>query len=157
MRLALRVLMWILIAAAGVCAILVVAIVVLISSDVSKDEVARVTSPLGDIDAVLVETSGGATVSFGYEVSLVPRGVKGPGTLSAFLYGATRNDRAYGANLRWGSESNLQVEFAHAKRATLDKPIVTVVGRKVQVELREGITDAIAPAGSMFRNLPGKP
>ncbi|MBL8397465.1 MAG: hypothetical protein JNL84_04855 [Candidatus Accumulibacter sp.] len=35
----------------------------------SKDEVARVVSPSGNIDAVLFETNGGATTSFGYEVT----------------------------------------------------------------------------------------
>ena len=34
----------------------------------SEDEVARVTSPDGRVEAVLIETNGGATTSFGYKV-----------------------------------------------------------------------------------------
>ena len=33
---------------------------------VSRDEVARVASPYGGVEAVLIETNGGATTSFGY-------------------------------------------------------------------------------------------
>jgi hypothetical protein len=43
-------------------------------SQVSRDEVARVAAPGGQVEAVLVETNGGATTSFGYEVHVVERG-----------------------------------------------------------------------------------
>jgi hypothetical protein len=38
----------------------------LLAGEPSKDEVARNTSPTGKVDAVLLETNGGATTSFGY-------------------------------------------------------------------------------------------
>jgi hypothetical protein len=62
---------------------------------VSRDEVARVTSPDGTVDAVLVEVNGGATTSFGYQVFLVQRGGKrsDPSEV-AELYEATRNAQA---------------------------------------------------------------
>jgi hypothetical protein len=40
------------------------ALVIAFIPGASKDEVARVSSPNGQIDAVLVETNGGATTSF---------------------------------------------------------------------------------------------
>ena len=40
----------------------------------SFDEVARVLHPQANVDAVLVETNGGATTSFGYEVFVLSRG-----------------------------------------------------------------------------------
>ena len=40
----------------------------------SKDEVARSAAPSGDVDGIIVETNGGATTSFGYEVHVVERG-----------------------------------------------------------------------------------
>lgn len=65
----------------------------------SKDEVARVVSPSGKVDAVLVEINGGATTSFGYEVYVVERGAQPSGSPTVSLYGAVRNQHAYGANL----------------------------------------------------------
>ena len=40
------------------------------------DEVSRVSSPDGKVDAVLVETNGGATTSFGYRVFIATPGEK---------------------------------------------------------------------------------
>src|SRR6267142_6719220 len=64
----------------------------------SFDEVARVPHPNANVDAVLVETNGGATTSFGYEVFIFPRGQKPKRSdhAVASLYGAGRNDHAYG-------------------------------------------------------------
>src|SRR5262245_61369365 len=74
------------------------------------DEVARVTSPDGRLDAVLFELNGGATTSFAYEVAVVEKGRK-DGDRVAWLYGAVRNDSAYGANLKWAGETELAIEF----------------------------------------------
>ncbi len=43
----------------------------------SSYQVAHVSSPNGSLEAVLTETNGGATTSFGYEVSVGPKGSKG--------------------------------------------------------------------------------
>lgn len=119
----------------------------------STDVVARVVSPNGDVQAVLVETNGGATTSFGYEVSVVPSGSNRPGPIAARLYGAVRNDHAYGVNLRWVSGSQLNVEFKQARDAKLEQPALTVSGRRVSVALQAGVTDPDAPPGGMLYNL----
>jgi hypothetical protein len=67
---------------------------------VSHDEVARTWSPNGQVAAILFEENGGATTSFGYEVELGSKNGSGQ-KLVAQLYGAQRNEDAYGANLRW--------------------------------------------------------
>jgi hypothetical protein len=54
---------------------------------------ARVASPDGRVEAVLVETSGGATTSFGYEVHVVEKG-RPAGDRVAWVYGAGRNAQA---------------------------------------------------------------
>jgi hypothetical protein len=123
----------------------------------SADEVARSLSPQGEFEAVLVETNGGAATSFGYEVYVVPSGTKKPSTRSAYIYGAVRNGNAYGANLRWVSASELQVEFEQAKSATLELPVVSVSGHTVRVSLRSGVSDPTAPSGGMVYNLRGRP
>ena len=100
---------------------------------VSRDEVVRVASPDGRVEAVLVETNGGATTSFGYEVHVVEKG-RPAGDRVAWLYGAGRNAQAYGANLKWTGENELVIEY-------------------IKVSLRSGVNDPTAPAGGMLYNL----
>jgi len=119
----------------------------------SRDEVARASSGAGDLEAVLVETNGGATTSFGYFVYVVPHGgMPSEGTEVAMLYGAVRNDQAYGANLRWEG-SQLVVEYRSARQAELRRPTVTIGTHTVSIVLRSGVTDSAAPAGGMLYNL----
>jgi hypothetical protein len=153
MRRGLRWALYAAIALVGVAFLASVAVVRLLAP--STDVVARVVSPNGDLQAVLVEVNGGATTSFGYEVSIVPIGSDRPGLPAATLYGAVRNDQAYGVNLRWVSGSQLNVEFKQARDAKLEQPALTVSGRRVAVALQSGITDPNAPPGGMLYNLQG--
>jgi hypothetical protein len=146
----------ILVAAASLVGVVVVAGLVLFKFLwPASDVVARVVSPAGDLQAVLVETNGGATTSFGYEVSVVPSGSDRPGLPAAVLYGAVRNDQAFGVTLRWVSASQLNVEFQQAMYAKLEHPALTVSGRAVTVALHSGVTDPGAPPGGMLYNLEG--
>jgi len=124
----------------------------------SRDEVARVTDPTGALDAVLVETNGGATTSFGYRAYVVARGRDfGRGERVARLYAAVRNESAYGANLRWAGPGDLRIEYLTARIADLEHPAVTVGGRAVRVRLEGGIVDSTAPGGGMLWNREGRP
>jgi hypothetical protein len=122
----------------------------------SKDEVARVVSPSGNIDAVLFETNGGATTSFGYEVYVVKRGSQPLGSPAVLLYGAVRNQHAYGANLRWPSPDSLAVEYLSAKSAKVKMHTQSVGTQSIHFVLREGVTDNAAPPGGMLYNLWGR-
>jgi len=55
----------------GIKVLLMAYFIFLLAGEPSKDEVARDTSPTGKVDALLLETNGGATTSFGYEVYIV--------------------------------------------------------------------------------------
>lgn len=122
----------------------------------SKDEVARVVSPSGNIDAVLFETNGGATTSFGYEVYIVEHGAQPSGSPAVSLYGAVRNQHAYGANLSWASSDSLSVEYLSAKSAKVNTHTRSVGAQAIHVTLREGATDNTAPPGGMLYNLRGR-
>ncbi len=125
-----------------------------LSFPISHDEVSRVASSASGLDAVLVETNGGATTSFGYVVYVVPRGTKpSDGTEVAWLYGAVRNDQAYGANLKWEGRSQLAVEYRDAREAQVRRPRCIIGSDTVTVLLRNGVTDSGAPAGGMLYNL----
>ena len=120
----------------------------------SKDEVARVTAPTGDVDGVVVETNGGATSSFGYDIHVLERGrAVASSSRVAFLYGAVRSESAYGVNLRWDSASTLSIEYWAAKSAELSSPSLPVGARLVTVVLKPGVRDESAPPGGMLFNL----
>lgn len=115
-----------------------------------RDEVARVASPDGALDGVVVETNSGATASFGYEVHIVRHGAAtDENDEKAFLYGARRNEHAYGVNLRWLSPRALQVEYESAISAQVPSPSWNVGGMRGTIRLQPGISDRSAPAGSM--------
>jgi len=122
----------------------------------SKDEVARVVSPSGNIDAVLFETNGGATTSFGYEVYVVEHGAQPSGSPAVSLYGAVRNQHAYGANLTWPSSDSLAVEYLSAKAAKVNAQTQSIGTQAIHIALRDGATDNAAPPGGMLYNLRGR-
>jgi hypothetical protein len=122
---------------------------------ISRDEVARTNSPSRDVDAVVVETNGGATTSFGYEIHLVPAGrSKYWGTRVARLHGAVRSGRAYGVNLRWRGPAHLDVEYLRAESAVVESGgSFKVSGKTISVTLTDGIDDPKACPGGMLYDL----
>ena len=120
----------------------------------SRDEVARVASPSGDLIATVVEINGGATTSFGYEARVSRDGLSLAGGKVASLYGALRGETAYGVNLRWLSDDVLHIEYLEAKAAHLASP--GILAPEVRVILVPGISDPLAPSGGMFDNMQGR-
>ena len=125
-----------------------------LSCSVSRDEVSRVGSPSGRVDAILVESNGGATTPFVYSVYVVPRGAPAPkrGEV-ARLIAATRNDQAGGANLRWAGQEQLLVEYRDARDVRQQKDAVILGNDSIRVTLQSGVVDPAAPAGGMLFNL----
>jgi hypothetical protein len=126
--------------------------VLLWSACVTRDEVARVRSPGGKVEAVLVETNGGATTSFGYNVSLSAVGRRHRVPVASFD-GAARSEQAYGVNLVWRDTQHLTIEYLVARYDTLLRDSVRLADQNVFVRLRPGIIDSTAPRGGMLYNL----
>ncbi|MFT3959833.1 hypothetical protein [Propionivibrio sp.] len=124
--------------------------------DQSKDEVARVVSPTGKVDAVLFETNSGATTSFGYEVHVVAHGAQSFGSPAVSMYGARRNQDAYGANLTWTSADSVAVEFLSAQFTKINSQTRSIGTQAIRISVREGIIDNSAPTGGMLYNLKGR-
>lgn len=119
-----------------------------------REVVSQIISPANNIAAVLVETNGGATTSFGYEIYLVPVGEKIDGKPRvAYIYGATRNHNAYGVNLKWESPNKLAVEYYQEKSRKVSEEFIAIANTRIQVVLREGVLDPSAPSGGMGFNL----
>jgi hypothetical protein len=124
----------------------------------TESEVARVANPTGDVEAVVVETNGGATTSFGYEIHVVPPGKRaGSASLVAVIYGATRNENAYGVDLVWATPTLVTVRYLDAKNERLITPEIRVGGRAIWVVLEAGFENPAAPGAGMLYNLPRKP
>ena len=118
----------------------------------SWDEVARVRSPNGSRDAVLIERNGGATTSFGYEVFVVPHDAPvrdGAAGAVASLYAAARNAQAYGVNLRWVAADSVVVEYLRAREALVHDAAVNRRPDRLRVVLRAGVENSQAPSGGM--------
>jgi hypothetical protein len=136
----------------GIC--IIVALILSSACVESSDEVARVRSPNGLTDAVLVESNGGATTSFGYQIVLTQAGRSTHwGTEIAGLYGAIRSDSAYGVNLRWRSNDSLRIEYLGVQAVNKFIPSVRINRQSVFVSLDSGIPDPRAPSGGMLWNL----
>src|SRR5439155_25238344 len=133
--------------------VLTLALTACLSFPTSHDEVSRVSSPAGDLDAVLVETNGGATTSFGYLVYVLPRGANPSKNHEvAWRYAAGRNEHAYGANLRWVSPSEVVIEYQHADEAEVRKPTIRIGGQIVTVLMNSGVSDSTGTSGGMLYN-----
>lgn len=129
------------------------ALTMLAKSCVSEVQVARVTSPDNLVDAVVVETNGGATTSFGYNVYLVPRRIGlWYGTHVAFLYGST-SATGEGVDLHWLGPNKLALEYLHARRESLTVGTVDMCGQQFEIMLRPRTINFKAPGASMEHNL----
>jgi len=120
----------------------------------SRDEVLRVTSPSGEMEAVVFEVNGGATTSFAYEVDIEDSRLFGIARKVAYTYGAIRNNKgAYGVTPHWVSDEELHIEYYSSRHDELFSPYQRLFAPPVRVEMKLNINDLTAPAGGMQYNL----
>lgn len=120
----------------------------------SREEVAWAGSPDGRTYAILSETNGGATASFGYIVELHAAPHDGSVPVNAGeLYGAVRSECAYGVDLHWLNPSTLALQFTSAKQVNVPA-FVTVDSRRIQIVPQAGRTNNAAPCGGMAASRP---
>jgi len=128
--------------------------------EVSHTEIARVTDPTGALDAVVIESNGGATTPFGYGVYLVPhaRPVDArDGSAVASFVSAWRPDSARGVRPRWAGPDDLRVEYIEARSAMLDRRAVSLGGRTVQVRLAGDVVYVDRPPATGATGAPATP
>lgn len=117
-----------------------------------RDEVTQITSPDGRTSAVLFETNGGATTSYGYlvELSDLSKPEQKP-VQAGRLYGAARSGCAYGVDIGWTDPKTLTLSVESADRIDVPKQ-VSVDGRPINIIIRTGIKNDAAPCGGMAVN-----
>lgn len=114
-------------------------------------EAARITSPDGSNDAVVLEGGVDATSPYNYVVCVVPvRKTCDKDHAVAEIYGATRNAEAYGVDVRWASPGQLDVSYLHANKAQVLQSIGSE-SSAVTLSLKDGVENAQAPPGSMAK------
>jgi hypothetical protein len=142
---------------AAILLVLIVLILLLFKACVSQDEVTKVVSPDGAIEAILIETNGGATTSFGYILRLrATQGIFRRSKKFGEFYAATRSGCAYGVDLRWSGPHSLRVSYLDARSANVDAS-ATVDGKPVEIQVTPGVTNSSAPCGGMDYNRRGRP
>ena len=121
----------------------------------SLKEVARIASPSGKLEAILIETNGGATTAFGYLIYIVKAGSKPLMTekAPADFYRLTRNGSRYGVNLRWKNDALLYADYLSSTLAHNSGPAVVRGFEPVTIELRSGIVDLSIPSSEMLHNI----
>uniref|UniRef100_UPI0035CADCD0 hypothetical protein n=1 Tax=uncultured Sphingomonas sp. TaxID=158754 RepID=UPI0035CADCD0 len=120
----------------------------LLGTCTSKVEVANVKSPDGKLIARTFEINAGTTTEFAYEVDISRDWPIRWDHAAAGLYGAARNECAYGVNVRWIDSNTLAINYKEAKSIDIDRA-VHLVGRTVRIIAKGGVIDPKAPCGGM--------
>jgi hypothetical protein len=118
------------------------------------EEVARVPSPNGRMEAIVTEYNGGATTAFSYNVYVTSAGSPRSewGRPVAKLYGAIRNENSSGVNPKWSGDGKLTVECLRARGVKLPSPVSRVGDQTVLTNVQTGVLDTDAPPGYMARH-----
>lgn len=131
---------------------ILLAVATLLGCSDEGDEVARKSSPSNRADAIVLETSQGATTSYTYRICVVPTGsMCSKEQVVAVLYDAVRNESAYGVNLLWVGDKQLKIQYYTAGSAVLQRKFVDIGGR-IDLAFLSGVLDENAKPGAMIRN-----
>jgi len=112
--------------------------------DSTHDEIVRITSPGNTaLDAVLIEVSGGATISYNrYAIFVIPKGAASPKREDEpilNLIGPTGSHFPYGVNLHWQSPTHLRVEYFHIRWGHGRFGTIRVNEQPVQIDVVAGV------------------
>ncbi len=131
--------------------------IIFLSACSNADDVARLPSPSGKVEAILTEKNSGAATSFLYNVYLVSVTVPEKKIHIAQIHGATRSENSYGINLIWLSENRLELQYYEAKAVKYIKDEIVVDNITYNITSKSGAIDKSAPPGGMLYNLKGRP
>jgi hypothetical protein len=126
-------------AAAGTVLGVAAAFSIAIPSCVSNEEIRRVPSPAGDVDAIVMESNGGATTAFGYGIRLGPPGGAPGRAIEVAGFYAAQTPCARGVDLRWTSVDTLRIAYGEARMANVVRSVLDVGGRTVHVVVQQGV------------------
>jgi len=71
----------------------------------------RIESPGGKVEAVLIQSNGGATTSYGYSIFIVPKG----GSIDKKANPVFLSDKTRGLRFNWSGPKKLEIYYAEAR------------------------------------------
>lgn len=86
-------------------------------SQLHQEEIARLASSSGQIEAVMIEADAGATAANSYWVHVLTRGEKKMGQPAVVLSGVLCNDKEYGVHLDWAAPDILRIKYSTVQKA----------------------------------------
>ena len=105
-------------------------------SEVSYREILRVSNNKANLDAIVVETNGGATTSFGYYVYIVRKGQKiSEDLIVASFDSALKDSNSSGLNLDWVGQNKLEISYFRAKSVNLITRKFSKFGFPVEIQI----------------------
>jgi hypothetical protein len=133
----------------GLAAFAVVMVYVVGSFLFSKTDVATIFSPDNETIAIVEETNGGATTSFGYNVYLKANSVSGDRRKAAALHGAVRSECAFGVDVVWRNPEKVEIRYLSSKSEPDYAESLLVGTKAIDIELVTGVTNPSARCGGM--------
>jgi hypothetical protein len=107
-------------------------------------------------DALVFESDCGAICDLVEEVWVAPRGSR-HGDEVAWFDDAVRSGSAWGVNAKWDLAHHLVIEYLSAGQGKLLMRKTVIAEQDVQISMRDGISDSLAPAGEMLDHLRSTP
>ena len=114
------------------------------------DEVTRLRSPSGALEAVVIEGETSVLNPFTYDVYVTPagRGVRA-GEQVAWLSSASRSKQSLGVNVRWTAPDTLAISYLSASWEEPVRDSVRVASQRVMVTVQAHVDDPTAAPGCM--------
>ncbi len=118
----------------------------------AREERAWANSSDGRTHAILIETNGGATTAFGYQVELHPADHQGQRPISAADFYHVVSDCGYGLGMHWADANTLVLSLRSASQMHVDSSVM-VGGKNIQILVKTGVDDPTDPC----RGMKGRP
>jgi hypothetical protein len=118
----------------------------------AREERAWANSPDGQTHAILIETDGGATTSFGYLVELHPSDHQGQVPVRVADFYRVVSDCDYGLDMRWADANTLILRLRSASQMHVDR-LASVGEKTIRVVVQTGVGQSAEPC----RGMKGRP
>lgn len=98
-----------------VCLAIIIYVALALHTPCKYTEIQRITSPSQSICAIVIEDDCGGTTDFGYSIRLSSCRENASSREIAHLYGPSRGNGSSGVDVRWASDSELNIKYESVK------------------------------------------
>lgn len=106
-----------------------------------REEMMRVPSPDGEVEAIVLRVNAHSTVAFSYEVYVAPPGERDvPTRIAGFYRVHSDGEPERAVTPVWLDDRNLQITFGAAQMGDLLQDDVVVDGRRIRLTCRGSVS-----------------